>query len=64
MIRQIYTPQFPKLMAAEGEKCGKWTFRGDRVDLRCVKPAGHDGKHLNDVDPRYLRPDWREITNA
>lgn len=58
MIRQIYTPQYPKLMAAEGPKCGFFRDRGDRVPMACVKAKGHEGNHLQDVDPRYLRPDW------
>lgn len=59
MIRPIYTPNYPVLMAADGPKCGVWgKGRSDRVPTRCVRPAGHVENHLQDVDPRFLRPDW------
>ncbi len=55
MFRKIYSPNFPKLMAADVSKCGSYgKGRGDRVPLRCVKPLGHEGNHLQDVDPRYV----------
>jgi hypothetical protein len=60
MFKAIYTPQFPRLMAAAGDKCGRSAAnrRSDLVPMKCVRPAGHTGNHLQDVDPRYIRPDW------
>jgi hypothetical protein len=59
-MNAIYTPNYPRLMAADGDKCGKYGKRSaGLVPFRCVKAKGHDGNHLQDVDPRFLRPDWR-----
>ena len=58
-MKAIYSPNYPKLMAAPGPKCPKWgPNRPGRVGLKCVKPKGHDGRHLMDVDPRLLSPEW------
>lgn len=56
----FYAPKFPVLMADPAKKCGHYDNRrpAHLVALRCVKPAGHDGRHLHDVDPRRVLPQY------
>jgi hypothetical protein len=45
-------------MAAPGPKCGHVQYapwREGRINLYCVKPLGHDDRHLHDVHPSVAR---------
>lgn len=56
MATPKYTPLYPRLAYAEGEKCGHRQNRsGGRIPLACVRaPHGNEVNHLHDVPPEYL----------
>ena len=55
--RRLFTPQFPRLFAAEGTRCDKVTFRSGRVSLQCVRRThGSEINHLMDIMDRDAKP--------
>lgn len=57
MTTRKITPQFPRLAYAETTRCmAKPTRTNSGIWTACVKPAGHDGNHLQDVHPANLAP--------
>jgi hypothetical protein len=41
-MRNLFTPQYPRLFAIPGERCHKVTYRtGGRIPLQCVRRV-HD----------------------
>ena len=56
---RLFTPAFPVLFNAEGERCHRFGS-GDRRPTQCVRRAGHDGqRHLMDVMNRDAKPGSR-----